>query len=147
MKPNKQAKWIVGITGTALSAFILSQLNTNTNATSNNQTSQQVSYQTEVPTVKQKGLSNREKELAKKDWSNFTVDSNTEKKSTAVASNKSTEKSTNQSTDTVKKSITNKPAAQPSQPASQSNTNTTVNQPVVQQQPINPPTDRNTSRS
>lgn len=125
MKPNKQAKWIVGITGTALSAFILSQLNTNTNATSNNQTSQQVSYQTEVPTVKQKELSNREKELAKKDWSNFSVESSTQTQTTS----------------------TNKPATQPSQSASQSNTNTTVNQPVVQQQPINPPTDRNTSRS
>ena len=31
MKPNKTAKWIVGITGTALSAFILSQLDTNSN--------------------------------------------------------------------------------------------------------------------
>lgn len=148
MKPNKKAKWIVGITGTTLSAFILSQLDAYPN--SNNQTNQPVAYQPEVSAETTNVSTEREQELAKKDWSNFTVESNTEKKSTAVASNQSTEKSTNQSNNTVKKSITSQskskqetqPATQPSQPAS----NTTVNQPVVQQ-PVAPPTDRNTSRS
>ena len=46
MKPNKKAKWIVGITGTALSAFILSQLDAN--PTSNNQANQPVAYQNEA---------------------------------------------------------------------------------------------------
>jgi len=149
MKPNKKAKWIVGITGTTLSALILSQLDTN--AASNDQNNQPVAY-TEVSANNTNVSSNREKELVKKDWSNFAVDSNSEKKSAEVASNQSTEKSTNKSTDTVKKSTTSqktsqpasKPAAQQSQPAN----DTTVNQPVVQQPVYSyPATDRNTSRS
>lgn len=109
MKPNKKAKWIVGITGTALSAFILSQIDTN--PTSNNQANQPVAYQTDVSSEKSNGLSNREQELANKDWSNFTVEPNTD----------------------------NQPTKQPA-------TDSSVNQPPVQQ-PINPPTDRKTSRS
>lgn len=109
MKPNKKAKWIVGITGTALSAFILSQMDANPN--SNNQTNQPVAYQTDVSSEKPNGLSNREQELANKDWSNFTVESNTD----------------------------NQPTKQPA-------TDSSVNQPPAQQ-PINPPTDRQTSRS
>lgn len=109
MKPNKQAKWIVGITGTALSAFILSQLNTN--ATSNNQTPQQVSYQNEAPTVNQEGLSNREKELAKKDWSNFSVESSTQ--------TQTTDQSTAQQ---PADSSINQPAAQPINPPTDRNT-------------------------
>lgn len=184
MKPNKKAKWIVGITGTTLSAFILSQLDTS--AAANNSKNQPVAYQTEAATNNTNAVSTKEN----KDWNNFTVDSNTEKKSKAVASTQSTGQSTNQSTETVKQSITkqpsskstsksasqpssqstskpisqpssksisqpkSQPAKQPSQPKSQPvkqpsqpATNTTVSQPVVQQQPVAPPTDRNTSRS
>ena len=46
MKPNKKAKWIVGITGTALSAFILSQLDANPAST--NQADQPVVSQNEA---------------------------------------------------------------------------------------------------
>lgn len=106
MKPNKKAKWVVGITGTALSAFILSQLDTN--PTSDNQSNQPVAYQTEVSAENVNGLSDREQELAKKDWSNFIVDPNA---------------------------------------GNQSTTDQSINQPAVQQQPITPPTNRNTSRS
>lgn len=155
MKPNKKAQWIVGITGTTLSAFILSQLDAY--PSSNKETNQPVAYQTEVSAKTANVSSAREQELANKDWSNFKVVSNTEKKSTAVASNQSTantvKRSTaNQSTNAVRKSTTSqsnsqstsRPAAQPSQPA----THTIVNQPVVQQQPVAPPpTNRNTSRS
>ncbi len=76
MKPNKKAKWIVGITGTALSAFILSQLDANPAST--NQADQPVVSQNEAAVENSNGGSDREQELANKDWSNFTVESNLE---------------------------------------------------------------------
>lgn len=116
MKPNKTAKWVVGITGTALSAFILSQLNTT--PISNNQSNQQTAYQSEEVSAENiNWLEDREQKLANKDWSNFTIEPNTENQTT-----------------------TDQPVQE--QPA----TDSSVIQPAVQQ-PINPPTDRNTSRS
>ncbi|KIL76058.1 hypothetical protein [Bacillus badius] len=64
MKKNAKAKWIVGMSGIAFSAFILGQLDdfqaeghdTNTLAVEANDT-----------------MSQREKELLKLDWSSFSV--------------------------------------------------------------------------
>lgn len=80
MKPNQKAKWIVGISGTALSAMILGQLNLN--STLNNQTNQPVAYQNEASAENTNGLSDREQELNNKDWTNFTVESNTDNQTT-----------------------------------------------------------------
>lgn len=105
MKPDKKAKWIVGITGTALSAFILSQLDTNSTSDANTQVSQQeVAYQSETSVENPTKLTEREQELANKDWTNFTIE--------------------------------DKPAE-----------DSVGSQSMIQQQPVNPPTDRNTSRS
>ena len=81
MKPNKKAKWIVGITGTALSAFILSQLDANPAST--NQADQPVVSQNEAAVENSNGGSD-EQELANKDWSNFTVESNSESQTIAT---------------------------------------------------------------
>ena len=121
MKPNKKAKWIVGITGTALSAFILSQLDAN--PASNNQVNQPVVSQNKVAVENTNGVSDREQELANKDWSNFTVESNSENQSKAQSAEQ--------------------PKAQPTNPTA---TEPTITQPAAQQ-PVTPPTDRNTSRS
>lgn len=151
MKPNKKAKWIVGITGTALSAFILSQLDAN--PTSSNQVNQQVSFQNEAPAENKAKVSNREQELANKDWGNFSVESNAKKQSTKQSTDSSTNQSTKQSTDTstnqsVKQSAdtsTNQSVKQSTGTSINQTTNPSINQPAAQ--PVNPPTDRNTSRS
>lgn len=147
MKPNKKAKWIVGITGTALSAFILSQMDAN--PTSSNQVNQQVSFQNEAPAENTAKVSNREQELANKDWGNFSVEANAEKQSTKQSTDTSTNQSTKQSTDTstnqsVKQS-TGTSINQTTDPTINQPTDPSINQPAAQ--PVNPPTDRNTSRS
>ena len=69
MKANTKAKWIVGLTGTAFSAFMISQLD------------QPISTDTEtnanlVATEITDSMSNREKELVQLDWSDFSVQEN-----------------------------------------------------------------------
>ena len=69
MKANKKAKWIVGITGTAFSAFIISQLD------------QPVSTDTETTAYTlaaeiTDSMSNREKELVQLNWSDFSIQAN-----------------------------------------------------------------------
>lgn len=67
MQGNKKAKWIVGITGAAFSAFMLSQLD-NSNNENQGQTNEQVSG-VEINDT----MSEREKELVMLDWSDFSV--------------------------------------------------------------------------
>jgi len=70
MKPGKKAKWIIGIAGTAFSAFVLGQLNdTPVDYSVNNANFAMV---TEV----NDSMSEREKELVQLDWSNFTLEQN-----------------------------------------------------------------------
>ena len=69
MKANTKAKWIVGITGTAFSAFIISQLD------------QPVSTDTEtnantLAAEITDSMSDREKELVQLDWSDFSIQAN-----------------------------------------------------------------------
>lgn len=60
MKPSKKAKWIVATSGVTLSAFVLSQLGTETKT------------DTFEPTITiDKTISKEEKELLSLDWSNF----------------------------------------------------------------------------
>ena len=62
MKENTKAKWIVGITGAAFSAFILGQLTEN-----------ESTVKDPLAVEINDSMSNREKELVKLDWSDFSV--------------------------------------------------------------------------
>ncbi|MHC0039632.1 hypothetical protein [Pseudoneobacillus sp. C159] len=75
MKANTKAKWIVGITGTAFSAFMISQLD---QPASTEQGANADLF------VAGKGvlMSKREKDLAQLDWSDFSIQAdNVQKKS------------------------------------------------------------------
>lgn len=65
MKKNTKAKWVVGISGAAFTAFMLSQLD------SGAQTDSQMA---EVNITD--SMSVRERELIKLDWSDFTIQEN-----------------------------------------------------------------------
>ncbi|MED3662861.1 hypothetical protein NST62_11620 [Ureibacillus sp. FSL K6-8385] len=67
MKPGKKAKWIVGIAGTAFTAFVLGQLDDTPVYSSN---TNNIGMVTEV----NDSMSEREKELVQLDWSNFTLE-------------------------------------------------------------------------
>ncbi|WP_342468425.1 hypothetical protein [Ureibacillus sp. FSL K6-3587] len=71
MKANNKAKWIVGITGVAFSAFVLGQINgtpVHSSATNPNDAALEIEIND--------SMSEREKELVKLDWSNFTLNQN-----------------------------------------------------------------------
>lgn len=65
MKANNKAKWIVGITGAAFSAFVIGQLNSDpaTEGTTNT---------TAMAMEVNESMSEREKELVELDWSDFS---------------------------------------------------------------------------
>lgn len=63
MKANVKAKWIVGISGAALSAFVLGQLNDQSELASKQSPDLEIT----------KSMSEREIELVKLDWSNFSI--------------------------------------------------------------------------
>jgi len=69
VRPNTKAKWIVGLTGTAFSAFIISQLDqplsTDTETNANLLTAEITD-----------SMSDREKELVQLDWSDFSMQTN-----------------------------------------------------------------------
>lgn len=71
MKVGTKAKWIVGITGAAFSAFVLGQLD-DTPVQKNNTYADTIGLITEV----NDSMSEREKELVQLDWSNFTLQQN-----------------------------------------------------------------------
>ncbi|MBL4953412.1 hypothetical protein JK635_14485 [Neobacillus sp. YIM B02564] len=64
MAKSKKGKWIIGLTGTALSAFVISQVGAD-QMNNNNQN-------TTTPTAVQ-SMSKQEKKLAQLDWSNYTI--------------------------------------------------------------------------
>lgn len=72
MKPNNKAKWIIGITGTAFSAYVLGQLD---DTPMDNSHKENIAMATEV----YDSMSEREKELVSLDWSNFTLQQGEEK--------------------------------------------------------------------
>lgn len=64
MKIRTKAKWIVGLSGVAVSAFVIGQLD---GATPESSSSDNTG--TEITST----MSERERELVQLDWSNFTV--------------------------------------------------------------------------
>ena len=62
MAKSNKSKWIIGITGTALSAFVISQVGAN-------QQNQDLSPKS----VLTKSMSREEKEFVQLDWSNFSI--------------------------------------------------------------------------
>mgnify|MGYP000877804152 CR=1 FL=1 len=65
MKANNKAKWVVGITGAAFSAFVIGQLNTEPNEVD-------TTSATAVAIEINDSMSEREKELVQLDWSDYT---------------------------------------------------------------------------
>ncbi|MEH7106749.1 hypothetical protein [Bacillus sp. JJ1764] len=63
MAKSNKSKWIIGVTGTALSAFVISQIG----GTQTNQ-----NQQTSNPVVT-KSMSPEEKKYAQLDWSNYEI--------------------------------------------------------------------------
>lgn len=63
MAKSKKGKWIIGLTGTALSAFVISQVGAG--QMNNNQN-------TTTATAVQ-SMSKQEKKLAQLDWSNYSI--------------------------------------------------------------------------
>lgn len=66
MKANNKAKWMVGITGAAFSAFVIGQLNNNPNPADKTNT---IATEVEI----NDSMSEQEKKLVQLDWSNFSV--------------------------------------------------------------------------
>ena len=71
MKANNKAKWIVGITGAAFSAFVIGQLNTDPNVEGATNT-------TAMAIEINDSMSEREKELVGLDWSDFSLQDNSQ---------------------------------------------------------------------
>ncbi|WP_342431512.1 hypothetical protein [Neobacillus sp. FSL H8-0543] len=69
MKVNNKAKWIVGISGAAFSAFVIGQLNNNPNPTDKMNTTLTAADISD-------SMSKREKELVQLDWSDFSFQAN-----------------------------------------------------------------------
>jgi hypothetical protein len=69
MKTNHKAKWMVGITGAAFSAFVIGQLNNNPNPAEKTDT-----MATAIET--NHSMSKRKKKLVQLDWSNFSAQAN-----------------------------------------------------------------------
>lgn len=70
MKGSTKSKWVVGIAGTAFTAFVLSQLGSGGSEANVN------SYNTDSLKIDSKvyaSMDDKEKELVQLDWSNFTI--------------------------------------------------------------------------
>lgn len=63
MGKSKSPKWIIGLTGTALSAFVFSQIAAN----------QPGDTELSVEKAVMNTMSNEEKELVQLDWTNYTI--------------------------------------------------------------------------
>ncbi|MGE7692518.1 hypothetical protein ACQKNC_00150 [Lysinibacillus sp. NPDC094177] len=67
MKDPKKAKWVLGASGILLSAAILTQINSPTEA--------ETTRTNNIQEVDQENMTNKEKELVQLDWTNFEVTS------------------------------------------------------------------------
>ena len=63
MAKSNKSKWLIGVTGTALSAFVISQVGAN---------QQDQSLPTEQ-TIITKSMSKEEKDFVQLDWSNYSI--------------------------------------------------------------------------
>jgi hypothetical protein len=64
MAKSNKSKWVIGLTGAALSAFVLTQVNS---------TSGQDQGGTAQEKISTAGMSKQEKELVQLDWSNYSI--------------------------------------------------------------------------
>ena len=62
MAKSKKSKWIIGLTGTAFSAFVIGQIGSN-----------QSNEGFQPNTLPLKSMSKEERKLAKLDWSNYSI--------------------------------------------------------------------------
>ncbi|MFJ7732862.1 hypothetical protein ACIQXF_13310 [Lysinibacillus sp. NPDC097231] len=67
MKDPKKSKWVLGASGILLSAVLLTQMNSPTQA--------ETTGTNNIQDVDQKNMTKREKELVQLDWTNFEVTS------------------------------------------------------------------------
>ncbi|AVK84782.1 hypothetical protein C3943_15090 [Lysinibacillus sp. B2A1] len=67
MKDPKKAKWVLGASGVLLSAALLTQINSPTQA--------ETSRSNNIQNLDQESMTEREKELVQLDWTNFEVTS------------------------------------------------------------------------
>ena len=63
MAKSNRSKWVIGLTGTALSAFVISQVGANQANQGN----------TTMGTVVTKSMSKQEKEFVQLDWTNYSI--------------------------------------------------------------------------
>jgi hypothetical protein len=68
MAKSNKSKWVIGLTGTALSAFVLTQVN------GSGGQDKGVTAQENISTA---GMSQKEKELVQLDWSNYSINGTT----------------------------------------------------------------------
>jgi hypothetical protein len=68
MAKSNKSKWVIGFTGAALSAFVLTQVN------GSGGQNQGVTAQEKISTA---GMSKQEKELVQLDWSNYSINGTT----------------------------------------------------------------------
>lgn len=64
MAKSNKSKWVIGLTGAALSAFVLTQVN------GSGGQDRGVTAQDKISTA---GMSQKEKELVQLDWSNYSI--------------------------------------------------------------------------
>ncbi|MCM3571330.1 hypothetical protein [Neobacillus mesonae] len=62
MAKSKNAKWVIGLSGTALSAFVISQAGANQNPNV-----------MDPPSISTNSMSKEEKKLVELDWTNFDI--------------------------------------------------------------------------
>lgn len=65
MKDPKKAKWVLGASGILLSATLLTQINSPTEA--------ETTRKSNIQEVDQKNMTKKEKELVQLDWTNFEI--------------------------------------------------------------------------
>ncbi|WP_427107857.1 hypothetical protein [Lysinibacillus xylanilyticus] len=65
MKDPKKAKWVLGASGIILSATLLTQINSPTEA--------ETTRTSNIQEVDQKNMTKKEKELVQLDWTNFEI--------------------------------------------------------------------------
>jgi len=67
MKDPKKAKWVLGASGILLSAALLTQINSSTQA--------ETSRSNNIQNLDQENMTEREQELVQLDWTNFEITS------------------------------------------------------------------------
>lgn len=86
MKDQKKAKWILGTSGIVLSALLLTQF---TDASGAGSSANELDFTNEQA----ENMSQREKELAQLDWTNFEIVGITQQPQTPIQSDRKTKRS------------------------------------------------------